>query len=213
MLQRRRLLRLGLAWTVPPGALAAPATARAQTGVRLVVPFAAGGPADTLARALVQSLVEPLGQPLFVDNRPGAGGSIGSEAVARAAPDGHTLLLATSSTHSIGPLLNPRTPYDAEADFTPIAAVATAPGIVLVPNGSPARSLPELVELARRRPGRLSYGSSGNGTIVHLATEYFKAETGTFIVHIPYRGTALALADLIAGNIDLLFDSLVTRCV
>jgi tripartite-type tricarboxylate transporter receptor subunit TctC len=213
-MNRRRLLRLGLATALAAGLL--PGRGHAQSSaypakpVRLVVPFAPGGPADTLARALSQKLGDGLGQPVVIENRPGAGGAIGTEAVAKSAPDGYTLVLGTSSTHSIGPALNPRTPYGAEADFTPIAGLAIAPGVVLVPNSSPARTLREFVELARRQPGRLSYGSSGNGTIVHLATEYFKAETGTFIVHIPYRGTAPAMSDLIAGTIDLLFDSVVT---
>jgi tripartite-type tricarboxylate transporter receptor subunit TctC len=191
-------------------------SARSQTvddnarPIRLVVPFAAGGPADTLARTLAPRLSEQLKQPVVVDNRPGAGGTIGADTVAKAAPDGHTLLVSTSSTHAIAPVLNPRLSYDTEADFTPIAALADAPGIVLVPRDAPARSLREFVEQARREPGRLSYGSSGNGTIVHLATELFKAETGTYLVHIPYRGTAQAMNDLIAGTIDVLFDSLVT---
>ncbi len=178
--------------------------------LHLVVPFAAGGPADTLARVLAPPLGEQLGQPVLVENRPGAGGSVGAEMVARAAPDGHTLLMATTSTHGIAPLLNPRLPYDPVADFTPVVAVATAPGVVLVPPGSPARTLEEFIALARRQPGRLSYGSSGVGTIVHLATELLKVETGIYVVHIPYRGTALALADLMAGTIDLLLDSVLT---
>lgn len=178
--------------------------------IRLVVPFPPGGPSDTLARALSQRLGERLGQPWVIDNRPGAGGTLGADLVARSPADGYTLLLATTSTHSIAPVLQPKLPYDAAADFTPIVAVADAPGIVLVPKSSPATTLRELIELARRQPGRLSYASSGNGTIVHLSTEYFKAETGTFIVHIPYRGTALAMNDLIGGSVDLLFDSVLT---
>lgn len=178
--------------------------------IRLVVPFPPGGPSDTLARVLAQPLGERLGQPCIVDNHPGAGGTLGSELVARAAADGHTLLLATTSTHSIAPALSAKLPYDAVADFTPIAALADAPGVVLVPQSSPATTLRELIELARRRPGQLSYASSGIGTIVHLSTEYFKAETGTYIVHIPYRGTALAMNDLVAGTVDLLFDSVLT---
>lgn len=209
---RRGLLRALLAAGVVPCTLRRPAFAQGWPArpVHLVVPFAAGGPADTLARTLAQRLGERLGQPLVVDNRPGAGGAIGAEAAAKAPPDGHTLLLATSSTHSIAPVLNPRLPYDAAADFTPIVAVADAPGVILVPPSSPARTLRELIELVRREPQRFSYASSGIGTIVHLATEYFKAETGLFMVHIPYRGTAPALSDLAAGTVDLLFDSLVT---
>ena len=206
-LHRRALLRHACA-----AALLAPlaAAAGAAAPLRLVVPFAAGGPADTLARAVAPVLAEQLGQPVLVDNRPGAGGLLGAAQVARAAPDGQTLLLANSSTHSIAPLLQPRPAYDPLADFTPLAALADAPGVVLVPRQSPARTLDEFIALARRQPGRLSYGSSGHGTIVHLATEDFKARTGTYIVHIPYRGTALALADLAAGTIDLLLDSLLT---
>ncbi|MDO8448525.1 MAG: tripartite tricarboxylate transporter substrate binding protein [Rhodoferax sp.] len=178
--------------------------------IRLLVPFPAGGATDILARALSQKLGEKMGQPVVVENRPGAGGTIGADAASKAAPDGYTLLLATSSTHSIGPAINPKIPYNAETDFTPIAYVATSPNIVLVPNSSPARTMREFIDYARKNPGRLNYASSGNGTIVHLSTEYFKAASDTFILHIPYRGTALAMPDLISGKVDVLFDSLVT---
>ncbi len=178
--------------------------------VRLLVPFPAGGATDILSRALSQELGKKLGQPVVVDNRPGAGGTIGADAGAKAAPDGYTLLLTTSSTHSIGPAINPRIPYHVETDFTPIAQVATSPNIVLVPLSSPARTLREFVDYARKNPGRLNYASSGNGGIVHLTTEYFKAESGTYLVHIPYRGTGLAMPDLISGKLDLLIDSLVS---
>jgi len=205
---RRTAMGFGLLSALLPGW--ASAQAWPTRPVHLVVPFAAGGPADTLARTLAPRLGERLGQPMVVENRPGAGGGIGAESVAKSAPDGHLLLLATSSTHSIAPVLVPRLPYDPAADFTPIVAVADAPGVVLVPNSSPARTLRELIDAVRRQPQRFSYASSGNGTIVHLATEYFKAEAGIFMVHIPYRGTAPAMIDLIAGTVDLLFDSLVT---
>ncbi|MGH8829836.1 MAG: tripartite tricarboxylate transporter substrate binding protein, partial [Polaromonas sp.] len=145
-----------------------------------------------------------------VDNRPGAGGTIGADAASKAPADGYTLLLATSSTHSIGPAINPKIPYNADTDFTPIAYVASSPNIVLVPNSSPSRTMREFIDHAKKSPGRLNYASSGNGTIVHLTTEYFKAQSGTFILHIPYRGTALAMPDLISGKVDVLFDSLVT---
>lgn len=178
--------------------------------IRLLVPFPAGGATDILSRALSQELGKKLGQPVVVDNRPGAGGTIGADAGAKAAPDGYTLLLTTSSTHSIGPAINPRIPYHVETDFTPIAQVASSPNIVLVPLSSPARTLREFVDYARKNPGRLNYASSGNGGIVHLTTEYFKAESGTYLVHIPYRGTGLAMPDLISGKLDLLIDSLVS---
>ena len=178
--------------------------------IRMIVPFPAGGATDILARALSQKLGEKIGQPVIVDNRPGAGGTIGADAASKAAADGYTLLLATSSTHSIGPAINPKISYNAEADFTPIGYVASSPNIVLVPNSSPAKTMREFIDYARKNPGRLNYASSGNGTIVHLTTEYFKAQSDTFILHIPYRGTALAMPDLISGKLDVVFDSFVT---
>ena len=178
--------------------------------VRMIVPFPAGGATDLFARVLSLKLGEKLGQSVVVENRPGAGGTIGSDLVAKAAPDGYTLLLATSSTHSIGPNLNPRMPYDAVRDFTPISHVGNAPSIMLVPNNSPAKTVKEWIEHARKNPGRLNYASSGNGTIVQLTAELFKAQAGLFIVHIPYKGTALAIPDLASGKLDVLFDSLPT---
>ncbi len=200
---------LALATLLPAAAQTTGAAYPART-IRMIVPFPAGGATDILARALSQKLGEKIGQTVVVDNRPGAGGTIGADAASKAAPDGYTLLLATSSTHSIGPAINPKIPYNAEADFTPIAYVASSPNIVLVPNSSPSRSMREFIDFARKNPGRLNYASSGNGTIVHLTTEYFKAQSDTFILHIPYRGTALAMPDLISGKVDVLFDSLVT---
>ncbi len=192
----------------------APFAAKAQSypskPIRLIVPFPAGGATDILARALASKFGEKLEQSIVVDNRPGAGGSIGSDAVAKSAPDGYTLLLATSSTHSIGPALNPKLPFDALADFTPLGYVATSPNIVLVPNASPAKTMTQFIEYAKKNPGKLNYASSGNGTIVHLTSELFKVMSGTYIVHIPYRGTALAIPDLISGKVDVMFDSLVT---
>lgn len=176
----------------------------------MIVPFPAGGATDILARALSQKLGEKIGQPVIVDNRPGAGGTIGADAASKAPADGYTLLLATSSTHSIGPAINPKIPYNAETDFTPIAYVASSPNIVLVPNSSPAKTMRQFIDYARKNPGRLNYASSGNGTIVHLTSEYFKAQSDTYILHIPYRGTALAMPDLISGKLDVLFDSFVT---
>jgi tripartite-type tricarboxylate transporter receptor subunit TctC len=178
--------------------------------IRLVVPFPAGGATDLLARAIVQGVGNALGQPIVVDNRAGAGGTLGSAEAAKAAPDGHTLLIATSSTHAIAPHLNPNLAYSPDADFTPIALAATAPNIVLVPKDLPVASVKELIAYAKARPGQLNYATSGNGTIVHLTTEAFKTQAGLFIVHIPYRGTALAIPDLVSGKVQLLFDSLVS---
>ncbi|MEY2953553.1 MAG: hypothetical protein RLZZ401_1640 [Pseudomonadota bacterium] len=209
-MQRRFLLQTLAAGVTGFGPPALRAQAYPVKPVRLVVPFPAGGATDIFARALSQKLGEKLGQPLVVENRPGAGGTIGADAVAKAAPDGYTLLLATSSTHSIGPGLSARMPYDAARDFSPIAHVGNAPSIMLVPNTSPASTLQEWVAYARAHPGRLNYASSGNGTIVHLTAELFKAQAGLFLVHIPYKGTALAIPDLVSGKVDVMFDSLPT---
>jgi tripartite-type tricarboxylate transporter receptor subunit TctC len=194
------------------GAWVTAAQAQAQTypakQIRLVVPFPAGGATDILARAVSQKLAERLGQPVIVDNKPGAGGVLGSELALKAAPDGYTLLLATTSTHTIAPAVNPKLPYDAFADFTPVAHVGNAPSIMLVPNTSPAHTVKEWIAYAKARPGQLNYASSGNGTIVQLTAELFKAQAGLFVVHIPYKGTALAIPDLVSGKLDVLFDSL-----
>ncbi len=214
MKRRQLALIVPLSVALAPFALFIAAPALAQTypskPIRLIVPFPAGGATDILARALSIKLGEKLGQPLIVDNRPGAGGTIGSDAAAKSVADGYTLLLATSSTHSIGPAINPKIPYDAVADFTPLGYVATSPNVVLVPNTSPAKSVRELIDYAKLHPGKLNYASSGNGTIVHLTTELFKAMANVYMLHIPYRGTALAIPDLVSGKVDVLFDSLVT---
>ena len=209
-MKRRTLLISSIASTglVPAGA--AWAQAWPAKPIRLVVPFPAGGATDLFARVLSLKLGEKIGNSVVVENRPGAGGTIGSDLAAKAPPDGYTLLLATSSTHSIGPSLNPRMPYDAVRDFTPISHVGNAPSIMLVPNNSPAKSVKEWIDFARKNPGKLNYASSGNGTIVQLTAELFKAQAGLFIVHIPYKGTALAIPDLASGKLDVLFDSLPT---
>ncbi|MDM0053618.1 tripartite tricarboxylate transporter substrate binding protein [Variovorax sp. J22R115] len=178
--------------------------------IRLIVPFPAGGATDLFARTLSQKMGEKLGTTLVIDNKPGAGGAIGSDMAAKAAPDGYTLLLATTSTHSIGPWINPKLPYDTVRDFTPIAHVGDAPSIMLVPNSSPAKTVREWIDYAKKNPGKLNYASSGNGTIVQLTAELFKSQAGIFVTHIPYKGTALAIPDLISGKVDVLFDSLPT---
>ena len=210
MLHRRYALLLAASMALPLLPLTVLAQAYPAKPIRLIVPFPAGGATDILARALSQKLGEKLGQTVVVDNRPGAGGTIGADAASKAAADGYTLLLATSSTHSIGPAINPKIPYNAETDFTPIAYVASSPNLVVVPTTLPVKTIRELIDYARKNPGKLNYASSGNGTIVHLTTEYFKAQSDTFILHIPYRGTALAIPDLVSGKVDLLFDSFVT---
>ena len=218
---KRRLLAAwglgtGLASLLSLSSLVVATPANAQTGaypskpIRLVVPFPAGGATDIFARTLSQKLAEKIGSAVVIENKPGAGGTLGSDLVAKSVPDGYTILLATSSTHSIGPNLNPKMPYDAVRDFTPIGQVGNAPSIMLVPNSSPAKTIQEWIELAKKNPGRLNYASSGNGTIVQLTAELFKSQAGLFVVHIPYKGTALAMPDLISGKVDVLFDSLPT---
>ena len=196
--------------------LLAPAPAQAQAWptakpLRLVIPFPAGGATDIIGRMLAQKLSASLGQQVVVDNKPGAGGSIGSDIVAKAAADGYTLLLATSSTHSIGPALNPRLPYDAFKDFAPVVHVANAPSVLVVGQNFPAASAKELVALLKKNPGKYNFGSSGIGTYPHLTAEMFKWRAGgLFVVHIPYRGTGLVMTDLIAGQIGFLMDSVVS---
>ena len=208
--------RLVWAWLACAGlgSFLGPVAAQAQTypskSIRLVVPFPAGGATDLFARTVSQKLSERLGQTVVVDNKPGAGGSLGADLAAKAPADGYTLLLSTTSTHSIGPNLNPKIPYDAVRDFTPISHLGNAPSIMLVPNNSPARTVKEWIDHARKNPGRLNYASSGNGTIVQLTAELFKSQANVFVVHIPYKGTALAIPDLVSGKLDVLFDSLPT---
>jgi tripartite-type tricarboxylate transporter receptor subunit TctC len=175
-----------------------------------VVPFPAGGATDILSRVIGQKLSEQVKQPVVIENRPGAGGAIGAEAVARSTPDGYTVLMATTSTHSIGPTLNPRTPYNVERDFAPVSEVARATNILVVSPVLNVGSVKELIAVARAQPGKLNFASSGNGTIVHLTGELFKSAAGIDIVHVPYKGTALSIPDLINGNVSMLFDNIVS---
>lgn len=179
--------------------------------IRLIVPFPPGGATDIVGRTVAQKLGAALGQQVVVDNKPGAGGTLGADLAAKAPADGYTLLLSTSSTHSIGPALNPKLPYDAFRDFTPIAHVASAPSVLVVGKDFPAQTAQELVALLKRNPGRYNFGSSGIGTYPHLAAEMFKWRAGgLFVVHIPYRGTGLVITDLVAGQIAFLMDSIVS---
>jgi tripartite-type tricarboxylate transporter receptor subunit TctC len=209
---RRRLLLATLGATVATNGVG---SAWAQGNVtwpsrqiRLVVPFPPAGATDILSRELARQLSDRLKQQVVVDNRPGAGGSLGSDLTAKAAPDGYTIQMATSSTHSIGPLLNPKIPYNPQTDFTPVAHVANSANVLLVAPSVKAANVRELVAQLKAQPGKFNYGSSGNGTIVHLTGELFKSMTGTFIVHIPYRGTALVIPDMVGGQIQLMFDNI-----
>ena len=178
--------------------------------IDLVVPFPAGGSTDLLARALGQQLTAQWGQQVVIDNKPGAGGSIGSSIVAKARDDGYTLLFTSSSTHSIGPSLNKNLPYNIDTDFIPIVHVANATNILLVTKTIPVNNLKELITYLKSNPGKLNYASSGNGTIIHLTAEAFKADAGVSITHIPYKGSGQAIPDIISGKVHMVFDSIVS---
>jgi tripartite-type tricarboxylate transporter receptor subunit TctC len=178
-----------------------------QRAIKMIVPFPPAGATDVVGRIVAQKLTERLGQSVVVENRPGAGGAIGSDLVAKAAPDGYTILMATASTHSIGPSLQ-KLPYDPIRDFAAITHVADVPNVLVVSPKLPVSSVKELVAYAKANPGKLNYASSGVGTIIHLNAELFKMLTGTDIVHVPYKGSALSIPDMAAGNIGMLFDSL-----
>lgn len=175
--------------------------------VKIVIGFPAGGPLDQHARLLSERLAQILGQPVLVDYKAGAGGSVGAQFVAGAPADGYTLLLANTGTMVINPALYPKLAYDIQRDFAPVARTAQQPLAIIVNPEVPARTLQEFVAYARKNPGKLNYGSAGNGGISHLVPEMFKQATGTFMVHIPYRGSAPAFTDLIAGQVQFMAES------
>jgi tripartite-type tricarboxylate transporter receptor subunit TctC len=176
--------------------------------VHLVVPYAPGGPVDLSARLIAAKLQQALGQPVVVDNRAGAGGNIGADFVAKSAPDGHTLVMGAIATHAINPALYANFPYDPVRDFRHVALLVQVPNVLVVHNDLPVRTLQELVALAKEKPGRLDFASGSTGSTGHLAGELFKQLTGTYMVHIPYKGSAPATADLFAGRVHLMFDNL-----
>ena len=198
------------AWIIPACGLAcgmACAQNYPQRPVRLVVPFPAGGSTDIVGRTVALKLTELWGQSVIVDNRPGGGTMIGTEAVARAAPDGYTLLV-TPAPFTINPSLLKKVPYDALNDFAPITLINTTPLVLVVNPGVPAKSVKELIALAKANPGKLNFGSSTIGGSNHLAGELFNAMAGVKMVHVPYKGNAPALTDLVGGHIDLIFNGL-----
>jgi tripartite-type tricarboxylate transporter receptor subunit TctC len=200
---RRTLLGLGLVAAATWPAAGARAQAAGKT-IRLVVPFTPGGSTDILARAIAPRLGAP-GQTVVVDNKPGAGGSIGADLVAKAEPDGLTLLMGHIGTLAVTPSLYPRLPYDPLKSFTPVAWVARVPNVLVVNAASDARTLRDLVARAKAQPGKLTYSSGGNGSAAHIAFEALKLRTGLFASHIPYRGTAPSVSDLIANQVDATF--------
>lgn len=178
--------------------------------LRLIVPFPPGGPNDVIARVVAEGMRESLGQAVMIENRAGAAGTIGSDAGAKAAPDGYTLTLGSTSTHSLPTLLGQKIPYDPKRSFVPVGMIGRSPTVLAISTKLPVKDIKEFIAYARNNPGRLSYASSGVGSLAHLAAESFKLETKTFIVHIPYRGTGQAMTDLMAGQVDMMFDAVVT---
>jgi tripartite-type tricarboxylate transporter receptor subunit TctC len=173
-----------------------------------VVPYAAGGPVDLSARVIAPKLQQALGQPVVVENKPGAGGNIGADFVAKSAPDGYTLVVGAIATHAINPALYAKLAYDPVRDFRHVALLVQVPNVLVVNNDVPARSVAELIRLAKAKPGSLDFASGSTGSTGHLAGELFKQLTGTYMVHIPYKGSAPAVADLLAGRVHLMFDNL-----
>jgi tripartite-type tricarboxylate transporter receptor subunit TctC len=176
--------------------------------IRLVVPFPAGGTTDILAREVGQRLSVTLGQPIVIDNRPGAAGNIGADLVAKSAADGYTLLMGTVGTHAINASLYAKMPYDHVKDFAPVILVAGVPNVLEVNPALPVNSVADLIKLAKAKPGQINFASSGSGTSIHLSGELFKTMAGVDMTHVPYKGSAPAITDLIGGQVQVMFDNL-----
>ena len=208
---RRSWMLAALASVAAVAALAPPA-ARAESypskPIRMVVGFPSGGAPDILARIFSEKVSPSWGQPVVVDNKPGAGGNIGAEAVAHAAPDGYTLALGTVGTHSINGALYSKMPYDMVKDFVPVILLASTPNVLVVHPSVPARNVQELIALAKSKPGGLTFGTPGVGTSLHVSGELFNTMAGTRITHVPYKGRAMAIPDLLGGHITMMFDNL-----
>jgi tripartite-type tricarboxylate transporter receptor subunit TctC len=189
-----------------------PATALGQTypnkPIKWIIPFPPGGTTDIVARAMIDALTTQLGQPVVIENRGGAAGAIGAEAIARSAPDGYTIGMATVSTHGTNPTTNPKLSYNVERDFIAVTNLASVPNIIAVHPSFPAKYMDEFLKQVRANPGKFSYASSGTGGIGHMFAELFKVSSKTFILHIPYRGAGPALNDSVAGQVNMIFDNL-----
>lgn len=196
---------LGLLALTP---LAAQAQAFPTKAITIVVPFSAGGTTDILARVLGQFISKDLGQPVIIDNRAGAGGNIGTQLVARAAPDGHTILMGTVGTHAINQSLYPKLAFDPIKDFTPLTRVALVPNLLVANPAQPFKTVKELMAYAKANPGKVTFGSSGSGTSIHLSGELFKQMAGVDLQHVAYKGSAPAVNDLLGNHIAIMFDNM-----
>ena len=175
--------------------------------IKIVVPFPAGGTTDILARAVAADLQKSFGQAVVVENKAGAGGNIGSDSVAKSAPDGYTLLMGTVGTHAINVSLYPKMPYDAVKDFAPVSLVAGVPNVLVAAPSFPANSVKDLIDAAKKAPDKLTFASSGNGTSIHLSGELFKQLAGVQMTHVPYKGSSAALPDVLSGQVNVMFDN------
>ena len=205
-MKRRSVLALSAAVCLPHVSTSSWSQISGAKPLRLVVPFPPGGATDVTARAIAEPLGRILGMPVIVENRAGAGGSIGMAEVAKSAPDGQTLGIATLSTHGVNPAVYKKLPYDPIKDFVPITEIVKAPGVLVVNPAVPAQNLAEFIAYLKANPGKITYASPGNGTIGHMWAELFKSTTNTFMVHIPYRGAGPALNDLLGGQVMVYFD-------
>ncbi len=203
-----------MAFIVVMAALIATQSVLAQTWptkpIRLVVPFSAGGNTDIVARLFAQELSKALGQPVIVDNKPGAAGNIGADAVAKSPPDGYTFVMGTVGTHAINASLYKKMPYDTVKDFTPVTLLASVPNVLVIDPALPVKSVKELVAYGKAHPGKLNFASSGVGTSIHLSGEMFRITTGLDMTHVSYKGSPPALTDLMGGQVQLMFDNLPT---
>ncbi|HVH03603.1 MAG TPA: tripartite tricarboxylate transporter substrate binding protein [Amaricoccus sp.] len=204
-LTRRAALALTVlaTWALPAGAQDFP-----TQPVTLVIPFAAGGSTDVVGRIIAGRMGQELGQQMVVENRAGAGGSLGAGTVARAAPDGYTILMGTVATHALNPLILEQAPYDPVKDFAPVSLLVIVPNVLAVNPELPVKTVQELIDLAKQKPGELAYASSGNGTPLHLSGELFKSMAGVDIQHVPYQGSGPALTDVIGNQVPIIFDNL-----
>jgi len=203
-----KLKKILFACTIIFSGAAYAADAYPNKPITLIVPFPPGGTTDIVARVFADNLGRELGQVVIVENRAGAGGAIGANAVAKAAPDGYTLGIATISTHAVNAACNPQLQYDPIANFAPISNLARTPNVLTVTNNFPAKDFKQLLDLIKKNPGKYNYASSGICSVLHMMGEQFKAATGTSITHMPYRGAGPALIDLIGGQVEMMFDNL-----